>query len=253
MERIKKILFDFVLAGIIFILVLAIFALSSCKHQPTVYPMPDTTGTGNNGGTTGGGGGTNNCDPNTVYFEQQILPMIVSNCAMSGCHNTADHRDGIVLNSYSSIMSDGEIRSGNPDDSKLYEVITETDPDDIMPPAPHPPLSQSQISLISQWIQQGAQNNSCENSCDTTNVTYSGTIAPMMQNSCVGCHSGSTPGGNISLNTYAGVAAVGMNGKLYGSVIHATGYSAMPKGGNQLSTCQLDQIRIWVNAGSPNN
>ena len=172
---------------------------------------------------------------------------------MSGCHNTEDHEDGVILNSYNSIMSDGEISSGNPGDSKLYEVITETNPDDIMPPAPHPPLSSTQINLIYQWIQQGAQNNSCENTCDTSNVTYSGIITSIMQNSCTGCHSGSTPDGQIDLTTYSGVAATALNGTLYGSVNHATSYSAMPKGGNKLSTCQLDQIRIWVNAGAQNN
>ena len=252
MQRTKKVFLDLMLAGVIFLLVLMMFALSSCKHQPQVLPLDPNSGTENPGGGNGGGG-TNNCDPNVVYFEQQILPLIVSNCAKSGCHTTADHEDGIILNSYNTIMSDGEIDPGNPGNSELYEAITETDPDDIMPPPPHSPLTSSQITLIRTWIQQGAQNNSCQNTCDTTNVTYTGSILPILQNSCIGCHSGSTPGGNISLNTYAGVSAQATNGKLFGSVNHSTGYSAMPKGGNKLSTCQIDMIRIWVNAGAPNN
>ena len=251
MQRTKKIFLDLMLAGVIFLLVLMMFALSSCKHQPQILPADLTGGNENPGGGTVGN--ENNCDPNVVFFEQQILPIIVSNCAKSGCHNSIDHEEDIVLNSYSSIMSDGEISAGNPGNSELYEVITETDPDDIMPPPPHSPLTSAQIALIRTWIQQGAQNNSCQNTCDTTNVTYSGSIIPILQNSCIGCHSGSTPGGNISLNTYAGVFTQATNGKLFGSVNHSTGFSAMPKGGNKLSTCQIDMIRIWIDAGAPNN
>ncbi len=251
MQRTKKIFLDLVLAGVIFLLVLMMFALSSCKHQPQVLPTDLNGGNENPGGGTGGGG--NNCDPNVVYFEQQILPIIVSNCAKSGCHNSIDHEDDIVLNSYSSIMSDGEISAGDPGNSELYEVITESDPDDIMPPPPHSPLTSAQITLIRTWIQQGAQNNSCQNTCDTINITYNGSIVPILQNSCIGCHSGGTPSGNISLNTYSGVFTQATNGNLFGSVNHSTGFEAMPKGGNKLSTCQIDMIRIWIDAGAPNN
>ena len=157
MQRTKKIFLDLMLAGVIFLLVLMMFALSSCKHQPQILPADLTGGNENPGGGTVGN--ENNCDPNVVYFEQQILPIIVSNCAKSGCHNSIDHEEDIVLNSYSSIMSDGEISAGNPGNSELYEVITETDPDDIMPPPPHSPLTSAQIALIRTWIQQGAPNN----------------------------------------------------------------------------------------------
>ena len=41
---------------------------------------------------TSGGGGTvivHPCSPDSVYFEQQLLPIIQSNCAVSGCHDAA--------------------------------------------------------------------------------------------------------------------------------------------------------------------
>src|SRR5450759_293871 len=41
------------------------------------------------------------------------------------------------------------------------------------------------------------------NLCDTTNVTYSGTIFPILNNSCLGCHSVPATGGSILLSTYA--------------------------------------------------
>lgn len=92
-------------------------------------------------------------------------------------------------------------------------------------------------------------------SCDTTTVTYSITIRNILQtNSCLGCHSGSAAsGGNIILDNYNSVKIYAQNGKLYGSISHASGYIAMPQGGNKLSSCTLLQVKKWVDLGMLNN
>jgi hypothetical protein len=247
----KNLRFDAFLAGLLFLTALLMMMLSSCKHEPEILPINLT---GNNGGGNNGSNNpvTSTCDPDSVYFESQVLPLLVSNCAKSGCHSVQDHEDGVVLNNYANVMATGDVDPGRPGNSDLYKVLIENDPDDRMP-LDLPPLSPAQIDLVYRWIAQGAQNNSCSNTCDTTNVTYSGTISPIIQTYCVGCHSGQTPGGNIMLTTYSGVNTIAMNGKLSGSVNHNTGFSAMPKGGNKLAPCQIDQIRIWINNGAPNN
>ena len=254
----KNIFLDFMLAGVLFLLVLFMLMLTSCKHEPEVLPIEPLTGNNGNGNNGGNGSGNGNgnvstCDPDSVYFETQILPLLVSNCAKPGCHTPQDHQDGVVLNSYLNIMATGDVRPGNPGNSDLYEVLVETDPDDKMPPEPATPLTSSQINLIYRWIAQGAKDNSCSNTCDTTNVTFSATVFPLLQANCVGCHSGSAPGGNIRLENYANVLAVAQNGKLLGSVNHSAGYKAMPFGGNKLPACNIDQIRIWVDGGAQNN
>ena len=40
-------------------------------------------------------------------FQQDVLPLIVSSCAMSGCHDAASAQEGVVLTSYSTIMNTG--------------------------------------------------------------------------------------------------------------------------------------------------
>jgi mono/diheme cytochrome c family protein len=101
---------------------------------------------------------------------------------------------------------------------------------------------------------QGAKNNSCnETECDTINVTYASTIRPILQNSCLGCHSGTAPSGGIPLETHSDVLAVVNNGKLLGSIRHEQGYSTMPKGGAKLNDCYITQIEKWINNGAPNN
>jgi len=84
--------------------------------------------------------------------------------------------------------------------------------------------------------------------CDTTNVTYTGTIAPIMVNYCKDCHSGSAPGGSVSLTSYDEVVA---NELRITASIKQTGPYPMPKGGGKLNNCSLKQWDIWVRTGMP--
>ena len=144
------------------------------------------------------------------------------------------------------------MKAGQPNNSELYEVLVETDPDKIMPPPPAS-MTAAQIQLIKTWIQQGAQNNSCESGCDTTAFTFSGTIQPMLQNFCVGCHNGTTPSAYVQLDSHAGVVAATGNNRLLGAVKHQSGFAAMPPNGNALTDCQIQQLEKWIAAGAPNN
>lgn len=232
------------LLTIVFSISLAVVLLESCKHDPLEFVTPN----GNNGG-----GNNTPCDPDSVYFQNTVLPLLTTNCTMSGCHDAASNQDGVTLVSYQSVMNSGIIDPGNASNSDLYEVITETDPDKIMPPPPYAPLSPSQIATLSNWIEQGATNNSCNSGCDTTNVTYSGSIAPILQSRCTGCHGATNPQGNINLTTYANVAALANAGALYGAVDRQPNYAAMPPSGSKIPQCELDLIRIWIQNGTPNN
>lgn len=191
------------------------------------------------------------CSADTAYFVNEVLPIITSNCAMSGCHDAATRADGVQLTSYSTIMN--YVRAGNASRSELYEVIIDTDPGDRMPPPPRSPLTAAQIAKIQKWINQGAKNNSCASACDANVFTFSATIKPMLDTKCVGCHSATSPGGNINLSTYTAVRTVALNGKLYGSIAHQPGFSAMPKSGTKLSDCEITQVQRWIAAGALNN
>ncbi|MBK9318326.1 MAG: hypothetical protein IPM91_05525 [Bacteroidetes bacterium] len=88
--------------------------------------------------------------------------------------------------------------------------------------------------------------------CDTSNITYANTIAPIMTDACVSCHSGGAPSGNIDLSSYANVKIQADNGALYGSMNHDPNWSAMPQGGNKTDACTLLKIQTWINKGTPN-
>lgn len=90
--------------------------------------------------------------------------------------------------------------------------------------------------------------------CDTsTTISYTQKVVPILQQQCYSCHSGGSPSGGIAMGTYTTDKAIAVNGKLYGSISYASGFSPMPKGGNKLSSCQLALIKKWIDAGSPNN
>lgn len=238
----------------------AMLLFSGCLHDSAVAPadpLPvipeDTTGTG---GGTGGGTNTDPCDPDSVYFETDVLPILISNCAKSGCHDAASHEDGVNLTSYEKVMSTADVEPFDLEGGKLYEAITDSDPDDRMPPPPNASLTGEQVAIIAKWIQQGALNITCNansGGCDTTNVTYSGTIAPILQTYCVGCHNTTLSSGGIVLSQYNGVAAVGLSGQLVGAITHSPGYTAMPLGGTMLPECEIAQITKWVNDGATDN
>jgi hypothetical protein len=92
---------------------------------------------------------------------------------------------------------------------------------------------------------------SVNSGCDTTNVTYSGTIVPILNNSCLTCHSTPATGGSILLTTYAEVVASAP--RISGSIKQLSGYSAMPKGGGKINSCSITQWDIWVRKGMLNN
>jgi mono/diheme cytochrome c family protein len=114
-------------------------------------------------------------------------------------------------------------------------------------------LSIAIISLISSCYYDNEEvlypNNG---NCDTTNVTYTNTIQPIMSQSCTGCHGSSSPSGGIDLTTYSLVRASAEDGSLLGTMAFQSGYSPMPKGGNKVSDCTLNKIQAWINKGYPN-
>ncbi|MBM2814010.1 MAG: hypothetical protein HW421_772 [Ignavibacteria bacterium] len=177
-----------------------------------------------------------------VCFTRDVLPLFVSYCGSSGCHDSKTRKEGIDLTNYSGIKA--KLKPGNPDDSEIYIKMVEANSEDRMPPLDHPQPTQSQISLIRQWIQEGANNTSCSNApCDTSNVSYNGNIKPILQTNCIGCHSGSNPSGGIDFSNDAIVQSMKM--KILGSVLRLTGYVAMPPPFT-LNDCYKAQIRIWV-------
>lgn len=89
--------------------------------------------------------------------------------------------------------------------------------------------------------------------CDTVNVTYSGTIDPIIQGKCAipGCHvAGGDGSGDFTV--FSDLADPATNGSLLRSIRNEAGALGMPPSG-PLRDCEIRQIELWVASGSANN
>ncbi|MBI3511574.1 MAG: hypothetical protein HY064_13005 [Bacteroidetes bacterium] len=89
--------------------------------------------------------------------------------------------------------------------------------------------------------------------CDTTShPSYSRNIAPLMQNYCFSCHSGSQPSSNYRLDNYTDLNVQVQNGNLNGCVNRLHAFNPMPPSFT-LDSCRMNMFNHWIADGAPNN
>lgn len=125
-----------IILGIVATTLICVVAMASCTYKSKSGVSPD------------------------VSFNKDIIPIFHNSCAInSGCHAGAnngndyiDLRDSVA---YATIMKKGLVNTSNPNASLLYYEVSAG----LMPKEPYSQLSSSQVSLILNWIKQGAKNN----------------------------------------------------------------------------------------------
>lgn len=90
---------------------------------------------------------------------------------------------------------------------------------------------------------------SCTTATDT--VTYTGTVAELINNSCAyaGCHSTSSKRGGVKLATYADAKDEFENGEALCTIYHDC--KPMPEGGSKMAQSDIDLLTCWVKNGCP--
>jgi uncharacterized membrane protein len=235
------------------LLAMAIIATIGCKHEPLVVVdtiKKDTTSIATvilKNDSTGW-----RCSVDSVYFQYDVMPILVSACARSGCHDAITRESGYVLTDYANTMKKGVV-AGKATSSKVYTEIV----NGSMPPRGLGiTVTAAQQATIAKWINQGAKNLNCNpnyGKCDTVGgAKFATFVQPIVKNQCEGCHIGTGAGGGIKLSTYTEIKASVATGKFWGSIIQASGFSAMPKGA-KLSACELAKIDSWIKRGALNN
>jgi len=95
-----------------------------------------------------------------VRFNRDVRPIFLKHC--TGCHGGVKEAGGISFVYRDRLVIEGEsgniaVVPGKPEESELMKRIRSKDPDEIMPKPKHgPPLADSEIAILEQWISEGA-------------------------------------------------------------------------------------------------
>ncbi|MBU6400454.1 MAG: SUMF1/EgtB/PvdO family nonheme iron enzyme [Verrucomicrobia bacterium] len=96
-----------------------------------------------------------------IDFVKDVQPILEVSCL--GCHRPGEAKGGLRLDTREQAFKGGEsgpaVAPGRPRASPLYATIAAApDNDDLMPPRKkNGPLSRTQIQLLRQWIEEGAE------------------------------------------------------------------------------------------------
>lgn len=89
--------------------------------------------------------------------------------------------------------------------------------------------------------------------CDTLQVTYSSTIAPIIQQHCFACHGGQATISGIPLEGYTNLKKKVDDARLVGAIRRLQGFSPMPQSAPSLIECDILKIEKWVAEGAQDN
>lgn len=100
----------------------------------------------------------------TVDFNRDVRPILSNNCFKCHGPDGKDRKggtDGLRLDTLAGATVDlgghQAIKPGQPEVSLVIQRIMSKDPDEVMPPRGHgKPLSAQEISILTEWIRQGA-------------------------------------------------------------------------------------------------
>lgn len=102
--------------------------------------------------------------------------------------------------------------------------------------------------------------NQASNSNTAVPVSFSQDVAPIFNQRCIQCHSGSQASGQLDLSSYSAVMAGGATGLVIlprdaaGSLlISLVSSGQMPRSGAKLTPDQVTILENWVNSGAKEN
>ena len=90
-----------------------------------------------------------------VDFGKQIAPIIEQHCVR--CHSPGNSKGDVSLATLDDLKSNEYVVAGDADGSYLIELVTSQDGEPPAMPKEAKPLSDDEVALLRQWIEQGAK------------------------------------------------------------------------------------------------
>ena len=92
-----------------------------------------------------------------------------------------------------------------------------------------------------------------ENTCDSTNVSFTKSVMPILNKHCNSCHGSIVQTHGIILDKYESVRIFALEGSLYGAIIQNGEYAPMPYNAPKLDVCSIALIHNWIKEGIKDN
>lgn len=204
---------------------------------------------------------------NNPGFTQDVLPILEARCVE--CHGEEKQKEELRLDSLVAVLRGSEhgpiVVSGKPEESSLYKRISlPPDHDDIMPPKGDP-LTETEVTLIQNWIKLGAPEArpaAVEVAADVVeNPTFDANIVGIFKERCVDCHGPEKQKAKLRLDSLVNVLRGSGDGAIV--VARKSGESSlverislpaghddiMPPKGDPLTAAQIDLIKKWIDQG----
>ncbi|MFO0789642.1 MAG: SUMF1/EgtB/PvdO family nonheme iron enzyme [Pirellulales bacterium] len=201
-----------------------------------------------------------------VDFDKEIKPIIESACLH--CHKEGSEESELRLDSLAGATADQgsgpTIIPGNPEKSSFYKLLLLPADDDERMPPDGPPLDESQITRIREWIKEGAHWPKEAALVAEPRMDFVQHVQPILEANCISCHSAKNPEAGLDLSTRDTAFMSGdnapaikpfdaANSPLYATTILAKDDEhLMPpsKEGGPLSKEMTDILRLWISQGA---
>ena len=202
------------------------------------------------------------------YFTQYIQPVFDQKCL--SCHNAESNVSKLDLTSRESLLRGGGkgpgVVPGDAVGSILYKSITHRSQPFM--PLGMDRLSRQEIDRIAAWIDAGAQYGESVSAAPKEDERwvqgrklFSEHVRPLLESTCLKCHSTETKASRLDLSTRDAMLAGGENGKavepgrsqdskLHKAVAHLV-EPHMPFRSERLPQATIDRLAEWIDAGAP--
>jgi formylglycine-generating enzyme required for sulfatase activity len=138
-----------------------------------------------------------------VDFDKEIRPIIESACL--SCHQAENEEGELRLDTLAEATTGGAMGASivprDPEKSPFYaRLILPEGHEKIMPPD-GPPLDESQIARVKQWIAEGANWPKESQLQVQPRIDFVESVQPILEANCLSCHSHENAEGDFDLST----------------------------------------------------
>ena len=203
-----------------------------------------------------------------VDFVTQVKPLLEGAC--THCHGAEKDKGDFRMHTLEDMKKGNENGPGlTPGDLKKSAIYTtlilDVEDDMVMPPKKEGLLDKTQIEVIKNWIEQGAEWPAGVTLEQTPRVTFAKHIQPILEENCLSCHNPEKAKGDWIASTRKEAFESGENAPnivpfdikksaIYTlATLEADDDDLMPpkKSGGPLTKEQLTFLKLWVEQGAP--